>query len=456
MAFWRRRTKAIGSGLVITPDGLPVAAKASPATDGVLATFPSLAEPWVFDGRVIVPDPGIPLGAYADSGGWDLYATQPSVRKVTGFIARNIAGIPWKVYRRVSDTDRQRVTDHPLAQVLAAPSETTTAYRLWNSLIMDLLLDDRWCARVLPSADTASGWEIRRIPAARMRLVSDGWDGVEKIVIQGMDGTRTEAAPRGYLFDHGYSPAGQANGVSPMVTLRNILAESAEAVEYRRQVWRNGARVPAVIERPADAPGWSATAKDRFTESFARFIGRSGGAGGTPILEDGMKLVTVNAFTPRDTADIEGRQLTDAEVASAYYVAPELVGAREGTYSNVDAFRQMLYGTTLGPIVTSFEQALNLLLLPIVAPGESDLYIEADVASKLRGSFMEQASVLQSAVGAPYMLRSEARAVQNLPYVEGTDELVTPLNVTIGGLASPRDTAPKGRPPGPKAPGRDG
>src|SRR5690606_12475527 len=41
--------------------------------------------------------------------------------------------------------------------------------------------------------------------------------------------------------------------------------------------------------------------------------------------------------------------------------------------------------------------------------------------------------------------RNEARARANLPAIDGGDELVTPLNVIVGGLASPRDTAPKQR-----------
>jgi hypothetical protein len=81
--------------------------------------------------------------------------------------------------------------------------------------------------------------------------------------------------------------------------------------------------------------------------------------------------------------------------------------------------------------------------------------VEANVASKLRGSFEEQASLLQTAVGGPYMTRAEARTVQNLPHLDGTDELIVPLNVVVGGLASPTDTAPKaGGPPVPKAVGR--
>ena len=64
-----------------------------------------------------------------------------------------------------------------------------------------------------------------------------------------------------------------------------------------------------------------------------------------------------------------------------------------------------------------------------------------DLEEKLRGSFEERAQIFQSAVGAPWMTRNEARAANDLPPVDGGDELITPLNVTEGGLASPRDTA---------------
>ncbi|MYR37052.1 phage portal protein [Streptomyces sp. SID4944] len=323
--------------------------------------------------------------------------------------------------------------------------------RLWHSVIVDWLIHDRWCVQVLPNADTASGWELRRKPARRMHVLADDDDQPAFLYLISSRGpAQVVPLPGPYLFDHGYATVG-ADGTSPMETMRQILAEQTEAVEWRRSVWRNGARVPAVIERPAEAPKWSKTAKERFQAAFNAFMGRGSQAGGTPILEDGMKLVTVTAFNPKDTQDIEGRKLTDAEVASSYHIPPELVGAREGTFSNLDAFRQMLYTHSVGPDITMLQDVLNTMLVPIVAPG-TNLYVEANVESKLRGSFTEQATLLQTATGAPYMLRSEARSVQNLPFVEGTDELVTPLNVLVGGLASPTDTAP---PPSlPKGQGR--
>lgn len=441
MRWWPRRKAA--SGQVIDQDGVPVLAKAAEQFGDLTQLGAHLAANGI---RVV--DPGVPLSNYADTAAAArVWETQPSVRKVVDYIARQLCTIPWHVYERVSDTDRRRVTDHPLAQLLAQPGPHRSPARLWHSTLVDWLVYDRWCQQILPSADTASGFELRRKPARRFHVLADDDDQPEALYLISSRGpAQVVPLPAPYLFDHGYATVG-ADGTSPMLTLQHILAEQAEAVEWRRSVWRNGARVPAVIERPAEAPAWSKTAKERFQAAFNAFIGRAGQTGGTPILEDGMKLVSIQAFKPVDTQDIEGRQLTDAEVASAYHIAPELVGAREGTFSNIDAFRQMLFTINLGPYVTQWQDVLNSMLVPLLAPG-SNLYVEANLEAKLRGSFTEQAALLQTAVGAPYMLRSEARAVQNLPHVDGTDDLVTPLNVTIGGLASPRDTAPEALPKG--------
>ena len=70
------------------------------------------------------------------------------------------------------------------------------------------------------------------------------------------------------------------------------------------------------------------------------------------------------------------------------------------------------------------------------------MYVEFNMAEKMRGSFEEQAAAASTATGRPWMTVNEQRARFNLPQLPGGDELITPLNVTEGGLASPRDTAP--------------
>ncbi len=364
------------------------------------------------------------------------WTNQPSVRKVVGFVARQLASTPLHLYNHAANNDRTRVRDGALADLLRRPSRAPamTAYRFWESVLIDGLLHDRWCAKITEHAD---GYELIRIPATRVRFKSDWLGQITKVKITDDTGNTIEHDPSGYLIDVGYSVRG-ANGTSPLRTLQNLLDEYQEAITYRRQVMKNGARIPQVIERPATAGKWERSAFERFRESWQKFSRGGGQEGGTPILEDGMTLKEVNSFKPTDTNDLEGRRLTDIEVASAYFIAPELVGAREGTFANIKAFKEMLFGPNLGPYFDAWVQQLNATLVPLIEPG-TNVYIEAAIESKMRGSFEEQIDYMSTAVGAPVMTRNEARPRLNLPTITGGDELITPLNVLVGGQASPQD-----------------
>ena len=52
---------------------------------------------------------------------------------------------------------------------------------------------------------------------------------------------------------------------------------------------------------------------------------------------------------------------------------------------------------------------------------------------------------MSTATGRPFMTTNEIRARMNLPPVAGGDELVTPLNVLVGGQTSPQDGETEGR-----------
>lgn len=62
---------------------------------------------------------------------------------------------------------------------------------------------------------------------------------------------------------------------------------------------------------------------------------------------------------------------------------------------------------------------------------EDDVYFEFNIEEKLRASFEEKAQVTSTAVGGPWMTRNEARAMNNLPSVDGGDDLLVPLNTAV-------------------------
>lgn len=398
-------------------------------------------------GGVPVMDPGFPLDWAWTGGGMrvnpaQVWRSQPSVRKVTGFIARNVAGVPLHVFDRVSDTDRRRVSDSPLSDLLKSPRARTSSYRFWEDVFGDGLLYDKWA--VIVSRTAEGDLELVQVPSWRLHFEVDAFRRVSRILMWTGEGDWGDK--RGWkelplestIFDHGYAP-NQA-GLSPMETLADILAERYESVRYQRQIYENGARIPLVLKRPAGTE-WTPEARQRFAESWkANYASvNASRAGGTPVLEDGMEPHELRHFNPSDLQAMEARQLTDIEVASAFHIAPEMVGARAGNYSSLRELRRRLFQTDLAPYIESWEGVLNAQLVPLMEDSRN-LYVEANVESKLRGDFFEQATVKSRSVGGPWLTRNEARAMENRAPVPGGDELIVPLNVAEGGQASPEDS----------------
>lgn len=370
-----------------------------------------------------------------------IWKSQPALRTVIGFLARNIAQLGIDPYKKVSATDREKAPDHPLGRLLENPypGSKWTKYRLMSWTVHEYGIYD--CAFWLKSRASDGTPALIPIPRRYIDPIGDNPFFPERYRITGSRGYK-DVDPDQVVHFHGYNPEDPRNGVSPIETLRMILAEEYAAANFREKMWRNGAWVGGVITRSEKAPRWSDEARRRFRADWReQYSGDGADAGGTPVLEDGMTYQTTG-ITAQEAQYVEARKLTREEVAVAYYINPAMLGLMEGTGAgNIPELHKMLYMDTLGPWLTMFSQDLEQQLLPDLAPAE-DVYIEFNLAEKLRGSFEEQAAAISASVGGPWMTRNEARALHNLPALDEAEDLITPLNVVQGGLASPRDTAP--------------
>jgi HK97 family phage portal protein len=374
-----------------------------------------------------------------------IWRTQPQVRTVIGFVARNIAQLGIHTFRRVSDTDRERLSGHALAQLLAEPLPGMTQYRFVERMVSDVCLYDNWYGIKLKLNGRL---RILPVPPTLIRPYGGNWIRPEKYETAG----GRDFAPDEVVHIHGYSPTDLTYGESPIESLRELILESSESAKQRTAMWKGGARMTGVLVRPADAPEWDAKDKARFREMWRAFSSGGGSDGGTPILEDGMDYKAVG-FDPKAAQYIEARKLTREECAAAYFIPPPLIGILDhATYSNIKEQHAHLYQDTLGPWTVMLQQELVAQVLPDL-PDNADVYCEFNVEAKMRGDFESQAAAASTATGGPWMTRNEIRGRNNLPAIEGGDELIVPMNVTEGGLASPRDTAPDPADAPPKAGG---
>lgn len=369
-----------------------------------------------------------------------LYETQPALRSVISFLADNVAGLPLKCYVRKPDGSRERERDSALAKVLQRPNGWTTGHELVRSTVSEYLLHDSALWLTVPSED---GWTVAVVPHDWATFETDeGLSTVDvKIKSPYMAGELT-IAESDFIRFGGWSPYGSASSSAKIDALKEILAEQISAWNFRNSVWRNGGRVQQWISRPAGVE-WGEGARDRFAKSWkAKFSGEDGtDTGGTPLLEDGMRLEQTQ-FNAREAQWAEATRLSREDVCAVYHVNPGLIYHTDATtYASAKDNARALYSETLAPILDFLEERINAFLVPRLGL-DSTHYCEFDLAAKLQGSFEEQAAVISSAVGGPWMTRAEARERFNLPRLDGQDAdgLIVPLNVLVGGQASPQDS----------------
>lgn len=371
-----------------------------------------------------------------------LWESQHNVRTVVDFLARNIGQLGLPVYQRVSDTDRQRLRDSPVAKLLSNPNPAMTGYDLKVALVSDLALHDEawWLV-----AQSSGGWTLRPLAVDLVTIVS-GSEFDDDLVIHYLpDVSKPPIRIEGKNLIHfkNWTPYYGGHGSPVVATLKDVLAEQVAAQQFRASMWKNGGQIGQYIARPKDAPSWSDEGSKRFKEDMQAYRAKGANAGAMPVLEDGMTINQVR-FNAREEQWIEAANLSLETVARAWHINPAMLGATGGvSYANVREFRKMLYGETLGPWLKMIQDRINSKLVPLLDPRDG-VYVEFNVKAKLAASFDEQAEVLSSAVGRAWMTPNEARALENMPSLDGDADLLgTPLNVIVGGQASPRDSAPK-------------
>lgn len=365
-----------------------------------------------------------------------LWRTQPAVRTVVAFLARNIAQLGLPMYERVADTDRKRLQDHPLAAMLRKPNPWTTRYRMINALVHDFgIYDNAYLLKTKVDGQTRG---LVRIPPTMIGPGGGNWLTPDYFEIRGQRGKRQVPADQVVYF-RGYG-LDQDAGVSPLEALRQVLREEFTGSQMREQVMRNGARISGYIERPpkAESGDWSTVARERFRDQWRQqYVGEGPLAGGTPVLEDGMTFKPASQ-SAKDLQYIEGRKLTREEVATAYFIPPPMVGILDhATFSNIREQHKMLYQDTLGPWLIMLQEEIALQLLPDFEKDPDRFYVEFNLREKLTGDLIERAGVMQQAIGGPWMTINEGRALDNRSPVDGGDELIRPLNVTQNGDQSP-------------------
>lgn len=371
----------------------------------------------------------------------EIYRTQPNVRICVEFLARNIAQLGLHVFRRVSETDRVRLNDHELARWFAKPNPSTRRYRLIESLVGDLgiYFEAYWLKIRYLDIEGRKAIGLVRLPPDEMRVEG----GVmPSRFIWTVNGREKEFPPSEIVFFNGYNPCHPFRGLSPLESLRRILADEAAAGDYRESYWRNAGRMEGIVEQSKEGPTYTAPQLKAFKEQLEEFKARGSKPGEMAVLPLGMSAKQWS-FSAKDSEYVQGGKLRREVCAAEYHIPQPMVGILDhATFSNIREQHKHTYQDTLAPWLEMIQQEVEGQLL-IECEDQRDVYVEFNIAAKLAGSFEEQATSLQQLVGRPIMTANEGRARINLPSIKD-DPSADRLAAQQGGPASNSADAPPG------------
>lgn len=371
----------------------------------------------------------------------ELYRTQDNLRAVVDFLSNNLAQLPLKVYKRNSENDRVRDRDSDASRVLWRPNDYQTQFEFIRALCTEYYIFGCVYVWVVPNADKQGGYDLHIIPTDWVKTTKKTAYGPVLITVKPKAWNEAVEIPSNeWVRFSTYNPGDPSTSISAISALKQTLYEQVESGKFRRQLWRSSGRLNAQIVRPKDVAPWTEDQRKNFAAAFREaWSGAGSKAGSIPLLEDGMEIKPFStSFKEYEWA--QSVTLSREAVAAAYRINPSLIWhSNTQTYASARDNARALYAECLGPDIQFIQQRFNAFLLPMIGADPYTTYVEFDLQEKLKGSFEEQAAILSTAVGRPWMTVDEGRAQVNLPKLpDGQGEnLVIPLNVEVSGQPNP-------------------
>ena len=348
-----------------------------------------------------------------------IYRSQVWVATLVNKLAFGVARLPLKVYQR-ADTGREEARDTPFARLLRSPNTRHDPFFfwLWTASTFEVYGEAIW-VKIRPGRGQppVQLWPLHPSNVTTRR---------EK------DGTLT------YLFTFGaaavpimefdqsdivhfrsYNPDDQVRGMSRLEPLRQTLVSEDAARRASTAFWQNGARPSAALttDKTLTQP-----AIDRVSAQWRQLHGGVDSWGKTAILEEGLKP-TFFPLNAEEMQYIESRRLNREEACGIYDVPPPVVHILDrATFSNITEQMRSMYRDTMAPRLGLFESVIDTQLRPDFDP-RGTVYAEFLLDEVLRGAFEARADAYQKAINSGWMQPAEVRQAENLPYVEGSDQL---------------------------------
>lgn len=368
-------------------------------------------------------------------------------------VAQTIATLPIFVYERGEDGTNDLATGHSLYRILHdKPNAAMTAVEFWCAMYACKLLWGNAYAQIV------RGYRDKVVALLPMR---PDWTQVVRQPDGSMlyrytwNGQTLDLPEEDVLHLKGFTLDGEI-GLSAISAGRHSLGNAAAAEKTAGAIHKNGMRPSGVLTSP------TYLTKEQRADAKVLMEGYRGAmaTGRVPLLEGGWTFQSLS-IPPEDAQLLETRSYNVETICRWFGVAPAMIGHTEKSTAWGTGLEQMnlwFLTYTLRPHIKETEQALAAKCF--TAAERSEYFAEYNVDALLRTDSKARAENYRTLISTGVMTPNEARALENLPPVDGGDELflqgaMMPLGALVAQAEQLVAAGAAGAAGGPSAPAGD-
>lgn len=330
--------------------------------------------------------------------------------------------LPLRLMRRTGDIP-EAARDHPLYKRLhRRPSKYQTAAPFISQLVTSLALWNQAYIR-------ADGFGTRRSLTALSPLVTrpevynDGMDlrwrlheNGKQVVLELGDIIPIDA----------FRMPGAIEGMTAAGMHNEAFSLAIAAEEYGARFFASGGRPSGVLSTEKIL---KEDQREQLRKSYKDLLTSRGveDMGKLHVLEGGVKYQSISS--PADESQfLQTRKFAVQDIGRIFGVPPHMLGEMDrATYANAEQNNQEFLTYTLMPYLNVIEEAINCYLIP--EREQDEYFVKFSVEGLLRADAAGRASFYQQGRVGGWLTANEIRRLEDLPRVEGADDLHAQLNL---------------------------
>ena len=339
----------------------------------------------------------------------------PAVWAAVRLLSETIASLPLNVYRKDKDGSKYVDEKIPLNKLLST-SPNTKYTSFINTMMNSLLLwGNAYCLIIRNGGSRPIALEILQPDKVEVAVGDDG-ETYYKVKDLGTFSSMEILHIVGLSFNG-------LVGKSPIQACKEAVGFGLATQQYGSNFFQ-GANLSGVLEHPGVLTDEAA---NRLRTSWANRYSGLANSHSTAVLENGTKFKPI-AMPLADSAFIESRNFSVAEIARIFRLAPHLIGdLSRSTYSNIEQQSLEFAKYTLTPYLINWEQELNRKLLSTKEQGTH--FCKFRTNELLRGDVNSRADYYTKLFNVGALSPNDIRSMEDMNKVNNGDEYYVPLNL---------------------------